>query len=184
MGLYFLFSFAFCSFLFSVICKASSDNHFAFLHFFSLGMDLISASYTMLQISIHSSSGTLSIDLIDSQHWYPYKMAPKLPHPVGISGQHWHLKSISHFKWPVTTTSPPAAVTVQLHRGYHLRGPGSGDHGAFCHWVPQDIHYMCLVTSVMSDSLQPHGPWPARLFRPWDSPGKGTGAGCHFLLQW
>ena len=35
----------------------------------------------------------------------------------------------------------------------------------------------------MSDSLQPHGPWPARLLCPWDSPGKNTGVGCHFLLQ-
>ena len=28
-------------------------------------------------------------------------------------------------------------------------------------------------------------PWtvPARLLRPWDSPGKNTGVGCHFLLQ-
>ena len=42
---------------------ASSDNHFAFLHFFSLGMVLITASCTMSQTSIHSSSGTLS-DLI------------------------------------------------------------------------------------------------------------------------
>ena len=24
---------------------------------------------------------------------------------------------------------------------------------------------------------------PTRLLRPWDSPGKNTGAGCHFLLQ-
>ena len=28
----------FASLLFSAVCKASSDNHFAFLHFFSLGM--------------------------------------------------------------------------------------------------------------------------------------------------
>ena len=34
------------SFLFLAICKASSDNHFAFLHFFFLGMVLILASYT------------------------------------------------------------------------------------------------------------------------------------------
>ena len=32
--------------LFSAICKASSDNHFAILHFFFLGMILIPASYT------------------------------------------------------------------------------------------------------------------------------------------
>ena len=35
----------------------------------------------------------------------------------------------------------------------------------------------------MSDSLQPHGLSPARLLSPWDSPGKSTGVGCHFLLQ-
>ena len=33
----FLSSFAFCFSFFSAICKAFSDNHFAFLHFFSLG---------------------------------------------------------------------------------------------------------------------------------------------------
>ena len=35
------------SLLFSAIYKASSDNHFAFLHFFFLGMVLITASCTM-----------------------------------------------------------------------------------------------------------------------------------------
>ena len=46
---------------FSAISKASSDNHFAFLRFFFLGMVLITASYTMLCTSIYSSSGSLSI---------------------------------------------------------------------------------------------------------------------------
>ena len=41
----------------------------------------------------------------------------------------------------------------------------------------------CLVTSVVSDSLRPYGPWPARLLCPRDSPGKNTGVRCHFLLQ-
>ena len=35
----------------------------------------------------------------------------------------------------------------------------------------------------MSDSARPHRPQPTRLPRPWDSPGKNTGVGCHFLLQ-
>ena len=35
----------------------------------------------------------------------------------------------------------------------------------------------------MSDSVQPHRRQPIRLPRPWDSPGKSTGVGCHFLLQ-
>ena len=48
------------SLLFSAICKASLDNHFAFLHFFFLKVVLITASYTMSWTSIPSSSGTLS----------------------------------------------------------------------------------------------------------------------------
>ena len=35
----------------------------------------------------------------------------------------------------------------------------------------------------MSDSVRPHRRQPNRLLRPWDSPGKSTGVGCHFLLQ-
>ena len=37
--------------------------------------------------------------------------------------------------------------------------------------------------SVVSDSLRPCGLLPTRLLCPWDSPGKSTGVGCHFLLQ-
>ena len=51
----------FASLLFSAICNASWDNHFAFLYFFFLGMFfVISGSCTMLQNTVHSSSGTLS----------------------------------------------------------------------------------------------------------------------------
>ena len=35
----------------------------------------------------------------------------------------------------------------------------------------------------MSDSAQPHRRQPTRLPCPWDSPGKNTGVGFHFLLQ-
>ena len=51
----------FASLLFTAICKASSDSHFAFLHLFFLGMVLIPVSCTMSQTSIHSSSDTLTI---------------------------------------------------------------------------------------------------------------------------
>ena len=51
----------FTSLLFTAICKASSDSHFAFLHFFSMGMVLIPVSCTMSRTSVHSSSGTLSM---------------------------------------------------------------------------------------------------------------------------
>ena len=51
----------FSSLLFTAICKASSDSHFTFLHFFFLGMGLIPVSCTMSWTSVHSSSGTLSM---------------------------------------------------------------------------------------------------------------------------
>ena len=35
----------------------------------------------------------------------------------------------------------------------------------------------------MSNSVRPHRRQPTRLLCPWDSPGKNTGVGCHFLLQ-
>ena len=41
----------------------------------------------------------------------------------------------------------------------------------------------CQVASVVSDSVRPHRRQPTRLPCPWDSPGKNTGVGCHFLLQ-
>ena len=46
-----------------------------------------------------------------------------------------------------------------------------------------------LTTTTTTKSLQscptlrPQRRQPTRLPRPWDSPGKNTGVGCHFLLQ-
>ena len=41
-----------------------------------------------------------------------------------------------------------------------------------------------LSVLVLSDSLGPHGLYPARFLSPWDFSGKNTGVGCHlFLLQ-
>ena len=63
MGISSPFSFAFHFSSFSAICKASSDSHFAMLHFGFSGMVLVTTSCTMLGTSIHNFSGTLS-DLI------------------------------------------------------------------------------------------------------------------------
>ena len=63
MGISYFSPWPFASLLFSAIYNASSDKHFAFLHFFFLEIILITASCTILQTSIHTSAGTLS-DLI------------------------------------------------------------------------------------------------------------------------
>ena len=57
--------------------------------------------------------------------------------------------------------------------GEHCPRTSKGVSGAncVCAW---------LVTQSCP-TLRPHGLQPARLLCPWDSPGKSTGAGCHFL---
>ena len=74
----------FTSLLLSAICKAASDNHFAFLHFFFWGMVLITASCTMLQAFVHSSSGTLSYLI----HWI-YLPIPLYNHKEFDLGHTW-----------------------------------------------------------------------------------------------
>ena len=63
MNISFFPPFLFASLFFTTICKASSNNHFTFLHLFFLGIVLFTASCTMSRTSVHSSSDTLS-DLI------------------------------------------------------------------------------------------------------------------------
>ena len=51
-------------------------------------------------------------------------------------------------------------------------------HGLPC------VHEISQISrSVVSDSVRPHREQTTRLPRPWDSPGKNTGVGGHFLLQ-
>ena len=42
---------------------------------------------------------------------------------------------------------------------------------------------LALLLLLVSDSVRPHRRQPTRLHCPWNSPGKNTGVGCHFLLQ-
>ena len=51
------------------------------------------------------------------------------------------------------------------------------------HALTACVHACVCVCSVMSDSLRPHGLWPARLLVLGIFPGKNTAMDCHFLLQ-
>ena len=51
---------------------------------------------------------------------------------------------------------------------------------------PEDVTAAAAAAAKSLQScptLQPQRRQPTRLPRPWDSPGKNTGVGCHFLLQ-
>ena len=71
----------------------------------------------------------------------------------------------------------PNAITPQAHLFMYFLL-------AFTKMSPsRKKHETALSRSGESDSSWPHALRPARLLCPWDSPGKSTGVGCHFLLQ-
>ena len=45
------------------------------------------------------------------------------------------------------------------------------------------LHTAAAAAKSLQSTVQPHRRQPTRLLCPWDSPGKNTGVGCHFLLQ-
>ena len=50
-------------------------------------------------------------------------------------------------------------------------------------WGGQHLLSQTAKSLQSCPTLRPHRRQPTRLPRPWDSPGKNTGVGCHFLLQ-
>ena len=52
-------------------------------------------------------------------------------------------------------------------------------------WLYDFTHRLTIFAAAAksSDSVRPHRRQPTRPRCPWDSPGKNTGVGCHFLLQ-
>ena len=53
----------------------------------------------------------------------------------------------------------------------------STQDASFTEWV------YTAAKLLLSHSVWPHRQQPTRLPHPWDSPGKNTGVGCHFLLR-
>ena len=84
----------FASLLFSAICKACSDNCFAFLHFFFLGMVLITASCTKSRTSVHSMDLTEPEDIKKRSLEYTEELYKKHLHdPDNHNGVITHLES-------------------------------------------------------------------------------------------
>ena len=77
------------------------------------------------------------------------------------------------------SSGKPVAGVLSLASGW-------GGGNAFPPWGPwkpgSSWGRACSVASAMSDSCNLVDCSPFRLLCPWDSPGKSTGVGCHFLL--
>ena len=81
----------------------------------------------------------------------------------------------------LSTRLIPTMCQTQRRPAGHRRTPGPG---------PQRKEETCCCCCAAAKSLQscptlcdPIDGTPPRLPRPWDSPGKNTGVGCHFLLR-
>ena len=98
-----------------------------------------------------------------------------------VSNSLW-LHGAQHARLPCT--SLPLRVcwnSCTLSQWCHLTISSSITHFSCFPLFPRKSESVtCLV---VPDSLRPHGLPPTRLLCPWDSPGKSTGVGCHFLLQ-
>ena len=65
-----------------------------------------------------------------------------------------------------------------MNLSFHVLSAITPSYGNFIFSLSESVSLL-----VVSNSLRPHELWPARLLCPWNSPGKNTGVGCHFLLQ-
>ena len=81
-------------------------------------------------------------------------------------GNTWKLS-----RWPISIWK------ISIHCLLYIETTELYQHLLLCYAM------LCHVTSVVSDSVRPHRRQPTRLPRPWDSPSKNTGEGCHFFLQ-
>ena len=96
----------------------------------------------------------------------------------------WIIISFSRVSsWPRDWTQVSYVSCTGRQALYHWRLLG-GEAVTVSHSVVPELNYsrlrLCFVQSWL---LWPHRLEPARLLCPWDSPGKKTQVGCHFLLR-
>ena len=114
-----------------------------------------------------------------------------------------HHLSKWHFKGKLTTVLTPLGRALSVHffctyariqNACGLQRPVESGHSSLSSNTPPApspgitnfLQCPDLLVSELAQScptLQPHGLWPTRLLHLWDSPGKNTRVGCHFLLQ-
>ena len=77
----------------------------------------------------------------------------------------------------------PSLTCLRCLIPIHLSNPQESAWASNSDQLPWCCCCCCLVTSVVSDPMQPYALLPTRLLCPWDSLDKSTGVGCRALLQ-
>ena len=113
----------------------------------------------------------------------PWTVARQAPLPMGFPRQEYW----SGLPFPTPGDLPYPGIEhrspVLAGRFFTTEPPGRPSFAHRNSKICQVYSCCCYVTSVLSDSVRPHRRQSTRLPRPWDSPGKNNGVGCHFLFQ-
>ena len=108
-------------------------------------------------------------------------------HWSGAEGKITHLKEDSEFPLPpglLTWSIQGSSLLGDLTPGWLQGCPLPCKESSFKMQQDSVSKYIFSVSrSDVSNSLWPDGLQPTRLLCPWNSPGKNTGVGCHFLLH-
>ena len=82
--------------------------------------------------------------------------------------------------WRIPWTEEPGGLRATKN---WTRLSDSHTHTDIHPWSPSSKSPAAAAKSLQSNSVRPHRWQPTRLYHPWDSPGKNTGVGRHFLFQ-
>ena len=97
--------------------------------------------------------------------------------------QHTRPNKVSVSLWCTCTRAHTVSVLILLLITYKwLCSPKPTTEPWPYHKIQAQQKNWCH-SQIIFDSVQLHRRQPIRLPHPWDSPGKNTGVGCHFLLQ-
>ena len=104
--------------------------------------------------------------MIDNNVWRPFWLSYWGEGGLLVGGQGCSKHSAMH------RTVPPSTVLLNNVNRATIQKP-----------CPRGSMLLLSLFSRVPDSVRSHRWQPMRLPHPWDSPGKNTGVGCHFLLQ-
>ena len=133
---------------------------------------------------LHESHTQLLIFPIKiSSSSFPSQLGKWQLHHSGSSRQNPSSLFSSFFHNPEPLNKPFSSIfPLGLEFDHCSPAPLLGSIPSYHQFMPR-LLLLLLSHAVMSDSVQPHRQLPTRLPCPWDSPGKNTAVGCHFLLQ-
>ena len=139
--------------------------------------------YAMIFIYIHIQTYKLSSSLLTTAYRWWKTWRPGMPQSMGLqsAGYDWVTKQQKH-------TENTIYNLRHIHMAYTIWIPHTMYARELTIYIRTDWERCWLVQELLLLSCFSRvwlcaTPEPTRLPHPWDSPGKNTGVGCHFLLQ-